>query len=409
MAAAAGSVLGIAYGAQFSYGVFVRAMEDDLGWSRGQLAAPQAAYIFVYSALSFLSGIATDRYGPRVVIALGAVLLGSAYAMMSLVTSLWQVYLILVVVGAIGMSASFVPCNATVVKWFVRKRGRALGVSASGNSLGNIVVPLIAASLISTFGWRQSWLLLGIGAAVIMSAAASAMARDPESVGLLPDGDAHDPRVVPRAVGAAATATVEAAYTAREAMRTQAFWIIYGVYLLTWMAVFIPLVHAPAFTEDLGYSTLTGASVVSAIGLGGLFGRLTVGPASDRVGRRPALATMLVFEASAFVLLALGSTLSLLYPAAFLFGFAYGGGVVVFPALAGDFFGRASAGAIVGMIFAAAGAPAATGPFVAGFLFDATGSYRVAFVLGAIVNLASLGLLTQLRPPARSPVPAVAT
>jgi MFS family permease len=383
-------------------------MQDDLGCSRGELAYPQSIYIFVYSVLSVVSGWATDRFGPRVVVAIGALLLGSGYVLMSRVDQLWQVYLVLGVVAGVGMSAAFVPCNATVVRWFVRRRGRALSISSSGGSVGNIVAPLAAAGLIGAVGWRSSWTVIGIVATAIMLACALLLVRDPERLGLRPDGDPPGatpaaPRPRPAGAAVAAPSAEERSFSAREALHTGPFWVMFFVFLLTWMAVFVPMVHLPAFAEDLGHSKVAAASVLSAVGVGGLLGRLSMGTASDRVGRRPALSAMMALQVVGFAGLAASSGLVPLYLSAVVFGFSYGGGVVIFPALVGDYFGRASAGAIVGTIFAGAGGPAAAGPFLAGYLFDATGSYRVSLLAGVAVNLAALGLLTRLRPPGVHP------
>jgi MFS family permease len=141
--------------------------------------------------------------------------------------------------------------------------------------------------------------------------------------------------------------------------------------------------------------------MLSAIGLGGVTGRLTTGTLSDHIGRRPSLALMLALQIVAFAGFAAAHGLALLFPAAVLFGFAYGGSVTLFPALVGDQFGRLYAGAIVGTIFASAGALAAVGPYLAAALYDATNSYRLAFALGAAANAGSLLLVALLRPPVR--------
>ena len=127
--AAAFTVLFVAYGLQFSFGVFVNEITDDTGWSRADILLPYAVYVALYSWLSSVSGWATDRYGPRRVVAIGAVILGIGWAGFGLAHALWQVYLTLGVVAAVGMSATWVPCNATVVRWFVRRRGTAVGVA----------------------------------------------------------------------------------------------------------------------------------------------------------------------------------------------------------------------------------------------------------------------------------------
>jgi MFS family permease len=388
-------VLFVAYGLQFSFGVFVTEITDDNEWSRSQILLPYAIYVALYSGLSSVSGWATDRWGPGRVVAAGAVVLGLGWAGFGAAQSLWQVYLSLGVVAAIGMSATWVPCNATVVRWFVRRRGLAVGVASSGGSMGNLVVPPLAAWLVGAIGYRSTLPLLGLVGALAMLACSRFMIRDPERIGLHPDGDPHPP------VATATSLADEDSFTAAEARRTATFWCVFGLFALTWMAVFVPFAHIVAFAEDLGYESVAASLLLSAIGLGGVTGRLGAGPLSDRVGRRPTLALMLGLQVAAFGGFAASHGLWLLYPSAFVFGAAYGGSTTLFPALIGDQFGRQSAGAIVGQIFAGAGALAAIGPYVAAALHDATASYRLAFLLSGACNLVSLGLAAALRPPRR--------
>jgi MFS family permease len=393
--AAAFTVLFVAYGLQFSFGVFVNEITDDTGWSRSQILLPYAIYVALYSWLSSVSGWATDRFGPRRVVAIGAVILGLGWAGFGAAHSLWQVYLSLGIVAAIGMSATWVPCNATVVRWFVRRRGLAVGVASSGGATGNLVVPPLAAGLVAIIGWRATLPMLAVVGAAIMLACAFFLVRDPEQIGLHPDGDPHPP------VATGASLADDDSYTAAEARRTGTFWCVFALFALSWIAVFVPFAHIVAFAEDLGHSTLSASLLLSAIGLGGVSGRLAAGPLSDRLGRRPMLIALLGLQVVAFSGFAVAKGLWMLYPSAAVFGAAYGGSTTILPALIGDQFGRRSAGAIVGQIFAGAGALAAIGPYVAAALYDATQSYRVAFLLSAACNVVALILATLLRPPRR--------
>jgi MFS family permease len=387
------AVLAVAYGMQFSFGVFVDPITDDTGWSTTVLSLAYALYVALYSLMSSVSGWATDRFGPRVVLVAGGAVLGAGWALLGVARSPWQVYLALGVVAAVGMSASWVPTNATVVKWFVRRRGLAVGIASTGGSVGNFVVPPIVAACIVAFGWRPTLVAMGVLGGVALVVLARWMVRSPESVGLHPDGDP-----APLAT-ATATAAAASGFTVGQARRTGTFWVIFAVFALTWLVVFVPFLHVVPFAEDLGVGSLMAAWVVSVIGIGGAAGRLLVGPGSDRLGRRTALAAMLAAQVVGFLGLAAAEGLPLLLPSAFVFGFAYGGGVTTMPGLVGDYFGRAHAGSIVGAIFALSGSLAAIGPFVAGLLYDATGSYRSSFVLSAACNLAALGLVALLRPP----------
>ena len=381
--AAAFAVLFLAYGLQFSYGLFVTGMAADLGLTRAQTALPYSVYVFGYMILSLVTGRATDSHGPRVVIAIGAALLGLGWGASAFVHAGWQLYLTLGVIAALGMSVTWVPCNATVARWFIRRRGTAVGLASSGTSFGNFLVPLLAALMVAAWGWRIALCTLAIGCAVSMLVAAQFMRRDPESAGQWPDGDA-----------APVHAAAMSGMTLREAMRTDAFVLLTMIYVLTWLVVFVPFVHAVAMAEDLGFSKVQGASVLSAIGIGGIGGRLSAGLILDRAGPVAALIAIFCLQIASFLVFAGAASLPMLWLAAILFGFAYGGGVTVLAPLCTALFGRAHVAAIVGTLFALTALPSALGPWLAGWLFDVTGGYRAVLLLASAVNV--LALLTCL-------------
>ena len=382
-------VLLVVYALQFSYGEFRLAATEEEGWSQTSLSLIFAIYIAAYSTLSAVSGWATDRFGPRITVAVGSVLLCAGYALWAGAQSLWAVALALAVVAPIGMSCSWVPVNATAVRWFVARRGIASAIVTSGGSFGNIVGPPIAATLIAAHGWRTALTIMISVGLVLLLAAAAMLARDPESLGLHPDGAPHPPTI----------GEIEASVTPAEAVRTSTYWLLWAMYSLTFVVVFVPFVHGSAHAVELGISKIQAATVISSIGVGGLTGRLLVGAVSDRIDRRRAVVYSLALETAAFLGLAFAPGLSLLYPAAVAFGFSYGGAVSVFPALVGDYFGRAHAGAIVGRMFATAGAMAAIGPYAAALIFDASGSYRAAFIVAAVLNGLAFLFASRLPPP----------
>ena len=399
MVAAGFVVLFVVYALQFSYGEFRLAATEDEGWSQSSLSAIFAVYIGVYGALSVVSGWATDRFGPRVTVGVGSVLLCSGYLLWSSARSLTVVAVALAVVAPVGMSCSWVPINATVVRWFIRRRGSAGAIVTAGGSVGNIVGPPVAATLIAAWGWRTGLAVMAGVGLVLLLAAASVLVRGPESVGLLPDGDGTSSPDPLSATQDLDPAGGHADASPAEAIRTRTFWLLWAMYSSTFTVVFVPFVHGSAYAVGLGLSNLSAATVISAIGIGGLTGRLLVGAVSDRIDRRRAVGGALVLQMIAFLGLAAADGLTLLYPSAVAFGFGYGGAVAVFPALIGDYFGRTHAGAIVGRMFASAATMAAIGPYVAALLFEASGSYRAAFVASAGLNSAALVLSTRLPPP----------
>jgi OFA family oxalate/formate antiporter-like MFS transporter len=392
-------VLFVAYGIQFSFGVFMHFISADTGWDRASLSFPYSMYVFIYSALGIASGRLTDRLGPRIVLTSGGALLASGIILVSRVHSLWHLYVALGIIAAAGMSAAYVPCNATVVRWFTVRRGLALSITSSGASFGMFVFPPLATGLIARYGWRGAYLILGIIAAIAIISCATFIVRDPEEMGLQPDG--HPPDLQPNRI--TANVSVGAEWTLPEAKRTVAFWLLTTIFALTWLVVFMPMVHIVPFAVDLGISEFRAAMTISVIGFAGFAGRLAIGPISDRLGRVQTLGLSLLLQALAFLGFIFSTGLSMLYPSAAVFGFSYGGVTALFPALIGDFFGRLAVGAIVGFIFAVAGSPAAFGPLIAGYLYDVTKSYTIAFELSAALNIAALLLLFFLQRPQHQP------
>jgi len=389
--ALAGVVLAMAYAAQFSFGVFLPYMEADTGWDRELLTRAFAVYVFMYAFLSSVSGRLTDRFGPRPVILVGGCLLGAGYWLLSQVHSKWELFVVLGAVAAAGMSATFVPCNAAVMRWFVRYRGRAIGLATIGASLGNLTAPPLVALLIGAIGWRATMAWIGISVTAVIVLAAVFMVRDPSDMGLLPDGDELGASTTPAAVDE------ERGWTLAEARRTSAFWIITAIFFFTWLVVFLPIVHLAAYAMDLGFDALKASWILSSIGLGGVIGRPLVGAVSDSSGRLPALAFVLGTQVVVFVLLPYTDSWLMLCLEAFGFGFGYGGTTTLFPAMVGDHFGRRSTGAIVGFIFSISGSSAALGPWLAAYVLGLYGSYDLAFWFGAAVNCVSLLLIPVLR------------
>ncbi|MDO8434355.1 MAG: MFS transporter [Candidatus Binatus sp.] len=397
--ACAFTILAIAYGIQFSFGVFMPFISADTGWDRGSLSVPYSLYVFVYGLLGVVSGRLTDSLGPRIVLTVGGCLLGAGVILMGQVHTLWQLYIVLGLIAAAGMSAAYVPCNATVVRWFTVKRGLAISITSSGSSFGMFLFPPIATALIGAYGWRRSYVILGLLAIAVFAGCASFIVRDPEDIGLHPDGLA--PRE-PQPGDEVRDLSFSDDWTLAEAQRTSTFWLLNVIFTLTWLVVFMPMVHIVPFAVDIGISHFLAAMTISIIGFAGFAGRLAIGTISDRLGRLPTLGLCLFLQALAFFGFAMSSALPLLYVAAAVFGFSYGGVTSLFPALVGDFFGRIAIGAIVGFIFAVAGSSAAFGPLIAGYLYDATKSYHAAFVLSAALNLAALLLVFALKKPGRA-------
>jgi MFS family permease len=322
------------------------------------------------------------------------VFLGAGWIAMSATSAVWHPYVFYGVVAALGMSTANVPCGATVARWFVRRRGLATGLATAGGSFGAFAFPPIAQLLVSRVGWRLAYVIFGAAILLTLNLLAPFMKRDPESLGLTPDGDSPED---------VHTAWLERGrdFTMAQAMRTRSFWVLFALFSATWFSIFTPLVHLVPLARGLGVDALLATTLVSAIGISGIVGRLIMGSLSDRIGRRPAIGVGLVLQIAAFLGFAAAGALPGLYAASVAFGFSYGAVAALFPAMVADFFGRGQAGSLVGLLFALSGSMAAWGPLSAGFIYDRTGSYGPAWVGSAALNLVALGLLGWARPPRR--------
>jgi MFS family permease len=392
--AAAFLIFTSAYSLHFGFGVFVPYLVADLGLDRASATAPFSIYIAIYSVISIAAGKATDRFGPRMVVIVGGVLLGSAFMLMSRAETVIDLYLSLCLMAGIGMGAAYIPLNATVVKWFVRRRGLALAIAGSGTSSAMFVGPLLAATLIPWLGWRSSLFVLGLGCGMLVIFCAFVLVGNPELRNLHPDGDD-----ITRTSNVAGPRLDEPAWTLSEARRTSAFWLILAAFFMSWATIFFPAAHLPSMVADHGYSAVIAASLVGMTGFGGLLGRWIIGWLSDLYDRRISLVACFATQAVGYFMFALFDGLAALYTAALLVGIGVGSSTTIFPALIGDTFGRLHVGAIAGFVFGISGTAAAIGPYFGGLTRELTGTYISAFVACAILNIAALGFIAIMQPP----------
>lgn len=386
-------ILLLTYGMQYSFGVFFTTMLQDLGWDRASLAGAFSLYSLVYIGLSFSSGRLTDRIGPRWVISLGGVCLGAGMILVAQIQAPWQLYLFYGGLAGVGMSVAYVPCNATVVKWFRRRRGLAVGIAGSGASLGIAGFPPLSEALIAHIGWRHTYLLFGIVVLVVLTVLASFVVRDPEVLGLRPDGDLESAADLtpPGAI-------IEPSWTWREAIHTGAFWMLAGVMILSLFTIPSVYVHLPQYASDLQVQVPRSVFLL-VVGLCALVGNLTLGRLSDLVGRRQALLISLIVGGGALGGLTVARGVTALYMASAGFGWYYGTYASLFPAVMGDFFGRLHAGALTGLSFALGSITSAIGPVVMGWVADRTGDYALAFLGCTCVNGLAIILFALAHPP----------
>jgi MFS family permease len=379
-----------------AFGIFFPFMADALHLGRGLLATVAAAARVVSAALSPLIGPVVDRRGPRPVMALGVLSLAGGAAALAFAESAWHVMIGYGLVMALGSVAlGDLSGDATVARWFVRRRGRALAFATMGLSSAGIVIPLPVALLIEWFGWRAAWLALAGVVLALGLAAAALMRRRPEDHGLAPDGLAGRR---PGTSSAPPGPAVERSLGARAAARTPAFWLLVVSTNLAGLGFFGVNLHLFSYMTDLGFSAAVAAAVVTYLYTLHTVAKPLWGLIAERVHVRYCIAACYA-GGGAGVLLLGGGAMGWLLAFATVYGLTRGAQSFVTSLAWADYFGRDAQGAIRGVAAPFRHLSAAAGPIVGGVLHDLTGDYRLAFAIFAAAFVAGAAVALTARPP----------
>jgi len=356
---------GVTIGGMFAYGVFFPELENEFGWSRAMISGASSLAFVIMGVLAVVAGKLNDRTGPRVLITVSALFFGVGYALLSRLESPWELFVFYGVLAGIGYSTHDVVTLSTLARWFVRRRGMMTGIAKVGTGVGQLLVPLSAASLIAAFGWRSAALVIGTVSLVILVLVAHVMRRDPQAVGQHPDGIKIDTR------GASADA-MEIGLTLAEAAVTRQFWILCAAQLTVFFCLLTVMIHIVPHATDLGVAPAVAATILSTIGAVSIAGRLTIGTLFDRLGGRRSLMICFVVLLASFAVLQIGEATWMLFVFAGVYGFAHGGFFTVMSPTLAELFGTGSHGVIFGIVLFSGTIGGAIGPLLAGSLFDAT-------------------------------------
>jgi len=393
----------VAYGIQYSFGIFIDPLKEDFGWSVALVSGAMSLFNFSRGALAILTGRATDRYGPRIIVAIGGFFLGLSLILTGQISTAWQLYLFYGLMGGFGLSVAFAPLVATVSRWFVSKRGLAIGIVLAGIGVGLAVMPPLARYLVATYGWSWTYIILGLLAWVIVIPGAFLLRRSPEEKGLLPLGKAEaiagDEENLNTAKKEDSLASERAGFSLKDAVHTRAFWLLLAIIIFWGTCVHMTITHIYRHATGLGIPEVVAANFMIVIGISSIIGRLVMGAVSDRLGGKRTLVICLVLQALAMFWLLRATDIWMLYLFAAVFGFAYGGCVPQLPVIAGEIFELKSIGAIVGVQMLGIAIGGAIGPELGGKVWDVTGNYYLAFMVGGICTIVALILLAFIRAP----------
>jgi len=386
--------------------IFLKPLTADLGISRGVFSLLRSGEGIISASVAPLVGTLVDRYGGRWLMVIGTTIVAIGYFLLTHVESFAQFTAIRLTFVTLGDSMmGYMVVNVIIAQWFMRQRSRALAISSMGVGFAKVCMPVLAAWLILTLGWRQTWLVFGCLTLVLLVVPALlVIRRSPESMGLLPDGAAEipaDDNNTKNDLGAAGIGAQEALWTRAEAVRTSAFWLLVITFGISSMGVTGLNLHVYSYVTDIGHSPVIAATVMSIIASMQLASPLAWGILADQIGARYAATLRFVIQAIGLAVAILTDNLLCLYGGFFLYGIGLGGNMVLPDTLWAGYFGRRSLGKIRGLGLLVSQVLAASGPPFFGFLFDITGGYGLSFAIFGTVLMTSAGLSLMLKPPVR--------
>jgi MFS family permease len=388
--------MAVASGVRAVFGVYVKPMEAEFGWSRAAISGVAALSLLLLGAVGPLAGRLADRWGPRRVTLLAVVLLGVGAIGAAAVQSLWQAYLTTGLLMGIGSGGLGLATGSVIaIRWFEGRRGLAIGIAAGGMSAGQLVIIPLATALMLWFGWRLSFLALGLGLLVVALPIALWLIRDdPADRDITPYG-ATGPALTAREVARARTASrvgiVEAAQHAQ-------FWLLAVTsFVCGYTSVGLILTHFVPHALEHNFSQLEATTALAVMGAMNVLGTLGSGWLCDRFGRRGPLATYYLIRGLSLVFLLYVWNAPSLHVWAAVFGLNWVSTVPPTTTLTASIFGRYSVGELSGWIYFAHQVGSALSALSAGWIFEVYGGYAPAFVSAALMALVAAGLTMLIR------------
>ena len=386
--------MGFWFGVRSSFSVFYVALLDDFSWDRGDSAGVQSIAMISYTILAPLVGGVIDRFGPRRVIVPGIIVLTLGLVLCATIETLTQFYLLYgVIVGGGVTCIGIVSYSAILAHWFEKKRGLASGIAVSGMGLGTFFLVPVSQHFISMWGWRLTFVVLGVLVIIILLPLNAIFLRHkPQELGQSTDGMGFEEAEKEANSDVMYQRVPETNWTISKAFRSGGFWALMTFPLLSVIGIYVILVHNVKFLVDQGIDSMTAAFIFAMAGVISSFFRIFWGWLSDRIGRETTYSIGMLFGCMGVISLLLLETMgakSFIYTFLIFFGMGWGVTAPMFMSVAADLFKGKAFGLIYGLVEGGIGVGGALGAWVAGFIFDRTQSYHMAFVLVIIVFILS--------------------
>lgn len=361
--------------ALFGFGVFIKPLTDEFGWERGELSSVFSIAVLFGGILSLISGRLSNRVSPRIFMTIAGLSLGTGFMLTSMASELWQLYFTFGLPIGITIACSVIPVNATIPRWFSKRRGIAMAIPAAGFSLGGVVGPLLIESLISNSGLQQAFLIVGILPFAITVPLAQLVKRPPEEVEQ-PVASVSDTTDKPQKSGS------DGFSIKRDVILNKWFWPFACIQFAFGFSTQMIIVHLTPYGIDVGLEPIVAAGILSFSSAIGILATVIIGPLSDKI--KPAKLQTIDFTllTISLVILIFARTAPVFYIFAFVFGFARQGAGLLQSLTGIEILGVKNFGFYIGTFILFGTAGGMVGTPVAGFIFDATGTYTAAFWMG---------------------------
>lgn len=383
----------IMMGVNSSFGVFFKSLEETFGLTRASTSAIISVRMVFNAVAAFLAGWAIDRYGPRKVFSVMGFFIGLSMLLTGLTTDAWQIFITYGLLLSIGTGAVYVVTTSTVLRWFDRKRGLALGVAGAGGGIGTAVISPLSASLIGSLGWRNTIMLLGGISWLVMLPAAQLFKKAPHEVGTLPDGEAPGSQET----GSEIKTVTKPQLPLLQIFRTRSFWVILFIWLVMAFSSFFIMTHIVPHAIDIGFSLVESATILSFSGIAMIAGRLFAGMISDRVSAKGVAVVSSLIQFVAILSLVWSRELWMLYLFGLVHGLTFGSFGTSITVLIGRTFDLDDIGKVLGILEVGIFIGGAIGPYLGGLIFDTTSSYSLAFVVTGTAVLLRILLVALVR------------
>lgn len=367
----AGVVIMLCLGVAYSWGVFVKPIEAELGWSRAQISLAVSILLLVFSAFMSIGGVIEKKIGSAKTVTIAGILMAIAWIGASFSKSPLWLYVFYGLFGGIATGLSYIPAVSCGIKWFPHKRGLITGIIIFGFGFGSAILSPLMTKLIQIIGWRAAMLYSGIVFGLLIILCAQFLK--------LPGGRCE--------LSTSNNNSDDNSLTHQEMLKTSAFWVLFVTYFIAMIAGMMTISHVVAFASDRGFSVMQGALALTVLSIFNGLGRVLAGHMSDKFGGKAILAALFLIIAGGMFLFASVQNVFIFFAAAALIGLCFGGFLAVYPPLTANYFGQDNFSVNYGIVFIGYGSGCFLGPVIGGYVYDVMNSYHAAFYISGGVSI----------------------